>query len=281
MTRTVIFGGTGTLGRALAKILHGEITVVSRCEIKQKEMKKEFPDIKFVVGDIASDTWMAKLQGPYGICYNLAAMKHVEVCEDNVESCIRTNLMGTINTYDWARSNCDRYVFSSTDKAVLPINAYGYAKALSVKYLMDMNKIYENVSICAWGNVMASRGSVIHAFKKSLLEDGVVRITDTRMTRFWINIEDVADFMAYKSYETTVDELHIPEMKASKVLDLAHATADVLGVKKFDVEVIGIRPGEKLHECLRTGHDYCLTSNTCAQYSYDELKEIVRRSLNV
>lgn len=277
--RVVIFGGTGTLGHALCKVLDGEITVVSRCELRQKEMKKDFPEVRFVVGDIAADTWKSKLHGSYDVVYNLAAMKHVEVCEDNVESCIRTNLLGTINTYEWANRNGSRYVFSSTDKAVLPINAYGYTKGLSVKYLQDMQKVNDDVSIFAWGNVVGSRGSVIHAFRDSLLKENLVRITDTRMTRFWINIDEVADFMAYHSFEYSPDGIHIPPMKASKVLDLAHATADYLGVKGFEVEVVGIRPGEKIHECLRTGHDYCLTSNTCEQYSYDELKEIIRKSL--
>lgn len=277
--RIIIFGGTGTLGNALSEHCRDlDVTIVSRCEIKQKKMRERFPTFRYVIGDICTDTWKAQLHGYYDYVFNLAAFKHVEIAEENVEQCINVNLMGTINTYDWFKDSCFRYIFSSTDKAVLPVNAYGMAKGLSCKYLYNMNEIYNNACVYAWGNVLASRGSVIHAFKESLLKTGRVNITDSRMTRFWTSIETVAKFMWDNKDELTFSEPLIPPMKASTVLALANATAHVLDTP-CEVNYTGIRAGEKIHECLRTGHDYCLTSESCEQYTDKELTELVRGTL--
>ena len=280
--KIVIFGGTGTLGHALSRICKDEdVTIVSRDELKQKKMKSLYPNFRYVIGDITSDAWKDKLNGYYDYVFNLAAMKHVEIAEDNVEQCIAVNLMGTINTYEYFKNDCYRYIFSSTDKAVLPVNAYGMAKGLSCKYLYDMNKSYQNACVYAWGNVVGSRGSVIHAFRDKIHREEQIEITDFRMTRFWTPIETVAKFMWDNKEIITEKEPLIPPMKASKVIDLALATYDVLGVKRKPMKEIGIRAGEKLHECLRTGHDYCVTSDSCDQYSEEELRSLVKGFLNV
>jgi UDP-N-acetylglucosamine 4,6-dehydratase len=120
---------------------------------------------------------------------------------------------------------------------------------------------------------------VLHAFKDSLERENKVYVTEPQMTRFWIHIDDVAEFMWERKMSPSIDEPHIPEMKASSILDLAHATAKVLGRENYKIEVIGIRPGEKIHECLLSTHERCLNSNTAPQYSMDELEGVVRRSL--
>lgn len=280
----LIFGGTGTLGHALARIIEKsnyDCTIISRCELRQKEMKKRFPGFKFILGDVASDEWKREITTRPLVVFNLAALKHVEIAEENVEACLRVNLQETINTANWAmESHVPHYVFSSTDKAVLPINTYGYCKGLAEKYLHAMQgKRDTKFSVFRWANVCGSRGSVLHRFKETLLNEKKVYITHSQMTRFWIHIDDVAKFMWERRFEPTTDVPHIPEMKASTVLDLAQATANVLGVGSYEIELVGIRPGEKIHECLFSSHERCLNSNTAEQFSMSELEDLVRRSL--
>lgn len=280
----VLFGGTGTLGHALANIIKAsgyECTVISRCELRQKEMHKLYPNFHYILGDIASDEWKRQIRSrPYCV-FNLAALKHVDIAENNVEACIRVNVKGTINTAEWAMdTGVPHYVFSSTDKAVLPVNTYGFAKGLSEKYLYSMQgKRDTTFSVFRWGNVCGSRGSVLHAFKESLETENKIYVTEPQMTRFWIHIDDVANFMWERKFAPSVDGPHIPDMKASNILDLAHATAKVLGREKYEIKLVGVRPGEKIHECLLSSHERCLNSNTAPQYSMEELESLVRRSL--
>lgn len=284
----VIFGGTGTLGKALCRVARhfsdAPIYVVSRCELRQKQMAEEFPDINFVVGDVTNQDWEEQLPAYPTHVFNLAAMKHVDIGESNVRRCVDINYMGVVNTYQWARAHkADSYSFSSTDKAVLPLNAYGFSKALGEKYLYERvakDAPRPEISIFRWGNVIGSRGSVFHHFAKTIKDAGVARITHKDMTRFWIHIDDVADFMWRNKCETTATRPHIPDMKGTTVLRLAKAIGNVIGYPDFRVEYSGIRPGEKIHECLYTSHDYCLTSNTCDQFSDDELEDLCREVLD-
>jgi UDP-N-acetylglucosamine 4,6-dehydratase len=278
----VIFGGTGTLGHALARVIVDEspsasVAIVSRCELRQKEMKEKFPSFRYVIGDVTNTDWAEQLPG-YGITsvFNLAAMKHVDISELNVRRCVDINYMGTVNTYQWAaqRVGAATYAYSSTDKAVLPINAYGMAKGLGERYLADK----KNAAVFRWGNVLGSRGSVLHAFARSIKATGTAYITDEEMTRFWIHIDDVARFMWKNHRVMTKDEAHIPPMKGASVMRLAQAVGEAMG-RDVTFRVTGIRPGEKIHECLRTGHDYCLTSENCEQFTDSELLELVREVL--
>ena len=283
----VIFGGTGTLGHALARIVSqidfGPIYIVSRCELRQKQMREEFPGFRYVVGDVTNTDWADKIPSKPCTVFNLAAMKHVEIAEDNVERCVAIDYMGVVNTFKWAKSvGALSYVFTGTDKSVLPINAYGMAKGLAEKYLEE--KIRENssdmqISVCKWPNVLGSRGSVLHAFMKSLKDENKFYITDKRMTRFWLHIDDVADFMWSKRVVTSLNGPHIPQLKACKVTELAESVARLMGNNDFSIEEIGIRPGEKIHEVMRTGHDYCINSENCEQYNEEDLDELVSRCI--
>lgn len=285
----VIFGGTGTLGHALAKVIKEQdlpCTIVSRCEERQQKMKAKFPLFRYVVGDITKTDWMLNLPTEnVDMVFNLAAMKHVDIGEHNVQRCVDVNYNGTINTYLYAKNvGANGYYFSSTDKAVLPWNAYGMAKGLGEKFLYE--RVHNDrgerplIGIYKWGNVLGSRGSVLHKFKHSLLTARTLYITNPEMTRFWIHIDDVAKFMWKMRLRETSSEAHIPPMKASTVERLGDAVAHHFDIETYDKCFTGIRAGEKIHECLKTGHDYCMTSETHEHYTDKELRDLVARAFD-
>lgn len=269
----VIFGGTGTLGHALAKQLkHEQVTIISRCELKQKNMAKLYPQFRYIVGDVRDDHWKSMVK-PTEV-FNLAAMKHVDVAESNVAYCYDVNFNGTKNTCDWAVSLGVPYNFMSTDKAVLPINAYGASKFMAEKYV-----IHKMRNVFKWGNILGSRGSVLHLFKESLLKNKKVYITCEEMTRFFMHIDDAATFMLERRNDGC--GVHIPEMGAAKIVDLARCVAQYLNIPAFEIEITGIRPGEKIHEVLHTGHDWCMRSDDDGiRYSYEDLYSLVVRAFN-
>lgn len=274
-----IIGGTGTLGHALARNLvehdhKGDVYIISRCENRQKKMKALYPDFHYIIGDITRIPEFGWPEVDYA--FNFAAMKHVEIAEKNVTPCIDINLQGTINFADYCeREGVKRGIYTSTDKAVLPVNAYGAAKMLSERYLLSRGDKFQ---IFRWGNVLGSRGSVLPIFKAAIEEKKKVQITDKRMTRFWIHIDDVASYML-----ELLDKgpgPHIPPMKSAKVIDVARAVARCMDINKIDIEETEIRDGEKLHECLWTSHEHCLRSDNSEEYSQNELTELVQRALH-
>lgn len=281
MTKYLIIGGTGTLGSTLIERLYGsEIVCFSRDELKQQALKARFPDVRYVIGDIRDRQSLDTVMAGVDVVFHVAALKHVDVLEENPTEAIKTNVQGTINVADAAMAAGVGYVvFSSTDKAVLPVNTYGMTKAISERYLLNLNSKQETTrfSVFRWGNVVGSRGSVIHSFASALREGRDLLITDVRMTRFWIHIEDAVDYMLGMYQLADPDAIMIPDMKASKVVDLAYVLATVLGTGKFSFRTIGPRPGEKIHECLESTHDYCVRSDTCDQYTRDELTDLIRR----
>lgn len=282
----LILGGTGTLGHALTDILVNtamhDVYIVSRCELRQKQMAERYPSVKFIVGDIQNTDWAYQLPEIPDYVFNLAAMKHVDMAEHNVEQCFKVNTLGTITSHKWATDNGVKYyIFSSTDKAVLPINAYGNSKALAEKYLYSMAGKGPVTSCYRWGNVLGSRGSVFHSFAKTLKEERRVYITHEEMTRFWTTITKVAQFMwEHCEVESPQDEPHIPDMKAASIVRLANATAKVLGISEYETVITGIRPGEKIHETLYSSHEYCIRSDTAPQFSTAELEDLAARVLN-
>lgn len=278
----VIFGGTGTLGNALTKEILEKyssetIVIVSRCELKQKQMADKFnsKQLRFIVGDVRDSHWASMIKiDDQSLVFNLAAMKHVDIAEDNVEYCLDVNVNGTKNTLNWAYAHGAKYLFSSTDKAVLPINTYGASKMAAEKLVLSKGGL-----VFRWGNVLGSRGSVLGAFKKSLIEENKIKITDINMTRFWVLIEDVAKFMLSK--KDSMSGIYIPKMGAASVADLAYAVGKIIGKTDYSIEETGIRAGEKIHECLWSSHDNCLRSDDLKiKYSEDELLRIVGKSLN-
>ena len=255
----VIIGGTGTLGNCLTEKLHAgnEVVCFSRDELKQQEMRRRYPDVRFVIGDIRDKASLKPVLVGADVVFHVAALKHVDVLEANPTEAIKTNILGTINVAEAAiEAKVPFVVFSSTDKAVLPINTYGMTKASSERYLLNLNKQQDGTrfSVFRWGNVMGSRGSVVHYFAETLKADGLVNITDPRMTRFWIHISDAVDFMLSNYWTAAADDVMIPPMKAAGVLDLAHVTALATGHPKYQIRLSGIRPGEKIDETLHSSH---------------------------
>lgn len=285
--RYLIIGGTGTLGKTLTKKLsvdpHNEIVCYSRDELKQQEMKKLFPNVRYIIGDIRDKPALVAAMFGVDTVFHVAALKHVDVVEHNPTEAVKTNVFGTVNVAE-AAMECmvSHVVFSSTDKAVLPINIYGMTKAISERYLLGLNEGQQNTkfSVYRWGNVVGSRGSVVHSFADCIKENKVVPITHQEMTRFWINIEDATDFMLKTYVHASCNDVMIPEMKASSVLELAKAVHSVIDAKNgFETAEIGIRPGEKIHECLYSSHDHCLRSDTADRYSMDELISLVKKAI--
>lgn len=282
--KILITGGTGSLGHALLDQLDGErVSVLSREELKQKQTKQRYAAVRFFLGDVKNfadvDRVISKVKPT--VVFHLAAQKHVDIAEENPDECIAVNLLGAQNVAECCHNHGVAYaVFTSTDKAVLPINLYGMCKGAAEKYWLEMNRDSDtHFSVFRWGNVCGSRGSVIHSFARSLKDEGTIRLTDISMTRFWIHLEDVARFMI-DNYETAPDDKAlIPPMKASPVICLAKAVARHLGVSTFDIDTIGIRRGEKYHECLWSEHDKCLRSDTAEQFTDDELDQLVARVL--
>ena len=284
--RALIIGGTGSLGKALARHLPIkfpgiQITVLSRCEHKQAAMKKLFPDVKCVLGDIRCKDSISRHFFNKDMVFHVAALKCVDVVEDNPTESVRTNILGTMNVAECAIShNVPQVMFSSTDKAVDPINVYGCCKSISEKILLDYNKTQQvtRFSIYRWGNVAGSQGSAIPYFIDCLKNNKPVPVTDERMTRFWITLDTAIDFvLSTMGSVKTYDNVLLPTfMKGAKIVDVIKTLADLVGIFNYSTTIIGLRPGEKIHESLSSVHgkDF-ISSDTCEQFGEEELKTLL------
>jgi UDP-N-acetylglucosamine 4,6-dehydratase len=277
--KVAIIGATGTLGTKLLE-RYPNALAFSRDELKQAHLKKIFPDAHWVIGDIRDPDSLRCLRGA-DVVYHTAAMKRIDVVEKYPEEGFKTNVMGTRNVAEACiKYNVPYCVFSSTDKAVLPITSYGYQKAYAEHYLESLNKMSYDTrfNVFRWGNVLGSRGSVLHAFKQTLTSQGIANITHPDMSRFWIKIDDAVNFMVtrYKDHGSP----HIPEMKAAKVQRLAKAVADVMDVGYYRYNIIGLRCAEKIHEDISQVNGVSkVNSKNCKQYSDRELRELVKETL--
>lgn len=286
----LVVGGTGSLGKALVKRLliegNNEIKIVSRSELNQKQMSQEFgfdDRLTFVLGDIRDRDSMFRHFSGIDVAFCFAALKHVDVMEENPEESVKTNILGTINMADAAQScRVPHVVFSSTDKAVDPVNVYGACKFISEKILFRRNELQltTKYTIFRWGNVLFSRGSALQSFTDSLKSSGKVKITDREMTRFFIRIEDAVEFML-KNYQTADrGKPSIPDMKAANILTIVECLADILGLSSYEIEDMPVRRGEKLHEAIRSAHeDPNANSLHWEKFSKEELKSLIERSI--
>jgi UDP-N-acetylglucosamine 4,6-dehydratase/5-epimerase len=287
MKRYAITGGTGTLGTALLEkmlrsgIAEDQIIIFSRDENKQKKMASQYPEVTFVLGDVSHRESCRDLVSHHKIhtIFHCAALKHVDKGEDNVSALKRVNIDGTSFMLDEAiKSGVEHFVMFSTDKAVLPINAYGLSKGFAEKYIqyrMKSNRPSINASIYRWGNIIGSRGSVIEKWVDLINICNDIHLTDARMTRFWLTIEEAVDYV-WETYQKVDFEPRIcPTIKAYPLVGVITCLEEIIG-KKSNCIVTGIRAGEKIHECLLSTHDYCITSNSSPQYTHDELVEKLR-----
>lgn len=263
----LVTGGTGSFGRkfvrqVLDKAKPRRVVVFSRDELKQYEMGQEFAEhpkrdlIRFFIGDVRDKDRLVSAFRGVDYVIHAAALKHVPIAEYNPFECIRTNVMGVENVVRAALECGVRKVLAlSTDKAASPINLYGASKLAADKIIVAANSMAGTIdtrfSVVRYGNVVGSRGSVIPFFQK-LIDDGAesLPITDERMTRFWITLSHGVDFVASSLQMMRGGEIFVPKIPSMKVTDLAKAMAPNLPQR-----MIGIRPGEKLHEVMITEDD--------------------------
>jgi FlaA1/EpsC-like NDP-sugar epimerase len=265
-SKILIIGGTGSLGTTLTRrLLSGKdgnpesVTIFSRDEDKQHSMRLNYPQkkLKFIIGDVRDyDSVFDALDG-IDIVFNAAAMKHVPSCEKNVEEAWKTNVEGTqnlINATKRVRRLVSSVIGVSSDKGLEPINVYGLTKALQEKIIMSGNTdCPETRFICVcYGNVMASRGSVIPVFQKQIKEGGPVTITEPNMTRFLISLDRAVDTLLAALNGADKGEIYIPIIKSARVEDIADA---LIGDRKTEKQIVGIREGEKMDEILITRLD--------------------------
>lgn len=255
----LITGGTGSFGNAILRRfldsdLH-EIRIFSRDEKKQDDMRKRYssPKLKFYVGDVRDYQSILNAMRGVDYVYHAAALKQVPSCEFHPLEAVKTNVLGTENTLE-AAINCgvSRVVCLSTDKAVYPINAMGISKAMMEKVVVAKSRSSSDTVICAtrYGNVMASRGSVIPLFINQVRDQKPISITDPAMTRFMMTLDDAVDLVLYAFEHGNPGEIFVQKAPAATVKILAEALTDLLGVPEHSIDIIGTRHGEKLFEVL-------------------------------
>ncbi len=255
----LITGGTGSFGNAvLRRFLNSdlrEIRIFSRDEKKQDDMRKKYRDsrLKFYLGDVRD--YLSALNVMRGVDYvfHAAALKQVPSCEFHPMEAVKTNILGTDNVLEAAIScGVKRVVCLSTDKAVYPINAMGISKAMMEKVMVAKSRNSSNTVICGtrYGNVMASRGSVIPLFMDQIRSGKPITITDPNMTRFMMTLDDAVDLVLYAFERGNSGDIFVQKAPAATVDTLAKALTSVLGVPDHPINVIGTRHGEKLFEAL-------------------------------
>lgn len=262
----LITGGTGSFGNAiLNRILATEIRevrVFSRDEKKQDDMRKHYNSakLKFYLGDVRDDKSLSAAMRGVDYVFHAAALKQVPSCEFHPMEAVRTNVIGTENVLHSAiAAGVERIVCLSTDKAVYPINAMGISKAMMEKVLVSASRNLEGTKtvICGtrYGNVMASRGSVIPLFVEQVLHGRQITITDPSMTRFMMTLDDAVELVLYAFAHGRNGDIFVQKAPAATVETIARAILDLLGKAGHPICVIGSRHGEKLHECLLTSEE--------------------------
>lgn len=257
----LITGGTGSFGNAvLRRFLDSELTeirIFSRDEKKQDDMRKRYahPKLKFYIGDVRDGRSVAAAMRGVDFVFHAAALKQVPSCEFHPMQAVMTNVMGTENVLEAAiTAGVKRVVCLSTDKAVYPINAMGISKAMMEKVMVATSRNLEKTGtvICGtrYGNVMASRGSVIPLFVDQILAGQPITVTDPGMTRFMMTLEDAVDLVLYAFEHGHNGDIFVQKAPAATVSVLAQAIVELLGKPKHPVQEIGTRHGEKLYETL-------------------------------
>jgi UDP-N-acetylglucosamine 4,6-dehydratase len=254
----LITGGTGSFGNQILKKLLLEnpkqIRIFSRDEKKQFDMQNEYRDerIRFVLGDVRDFDRVLEATEDINIIYHAAALKQVPNCEFNPMEAVKTNILGADNVRRAAIKNGVETVVSiSTDKAVKPVNVMGMTKAIQERIMISSNGGDTKFIEVRYGNVIGSRGSVIPFFKDRIQRKEFLPITDFRMTRFLLTLDDAIDLVFKATSEGGGGEIFVKKMPAAKVIDIARIMAKALAKQKdYPIREIGVRPGEKIHEVL-------------------------------
>lgn len=271
-SRIFISGATGSWGQTLITMLLDqynveEIVCFSRGELQQVLMKRKFNNskLKFVIGDVRDYDSVKQATKEVDYIFHLAALKHVPVCEENVQETIKTNISGTTNIVNAAIENRVRKVIDvSSDKAVESINLYGMTKAVGEKIIIQANNFNGLTKfVCIrGGNVMGSSGSVIPLFIEQIKKGGPLTITDSNMTRFFFTLEEAIELIFKATIDSIGGETFVMNMPACYITDLAEVLMDEYGT--VEIKETGIRPGEKLDEMLISHHESSLS------YCYDK-----------
>ncbi|MCB2213810.1 UDP-N-acetylglucosamine 4,6-dehydratase (inverting) [bacterium] len=253
----LVTGGTGSFGKKFVEVMlekyhPARLIIYSRDELKQHEMRTagfNHPNLRYFIGDVRDLPRMKRAFNGVDIVVHAAALKQVPACEYNPMEAIKTNILGSSNVVDAALdAGVEKVLALSTDKAVNPVNLYGATKLAAEKLMVQSNAYAGGTdtrfSCVRYGNVVGSRGSVVPLFIKQR-EAGKVTLTDERMTRFWISLDQGVQFVIRCIEQMHGGEVFVPKIPSMKMVDLAKAIAP-----GAEIEIIGIRPGEKLHEVL-------------------------------
>ena len=253
----LVTGGTGSFGKKFIEIMLAEyrpakLIVFSRDELKQHEMRVngfDHPSLRYFIGDVRDQERLRRAMHGVQIVIHAAALKQVPACEYNPMEAIKTNILGSSNVIEAAiDAGVERVMALSTDKAVSPVNLYGTTKLAAEKLFVQSNAYAAGTatrfSCVRYGNVVGSRGSVIPIFIQQR-QNGKLTITDERMTRFWLTLEQGVRFVIRCTGQMKGGEVFVPKIPSTRIVDLARVIAP-----DAELEVIGIRPGEKLHEML-------------------------------
>ena len=256
----LITGGVGSFGTKFTEVVlkkHNpkSIRIYDNNELAEVEAERKFNNdsrLRFFIGDVRDRNRLSRAMNDVDVVVHAAALKHVPICEYNPIEAIKTNIDGTINVIDAAiENNVEKVIGISTDKAVHPINLYGATKMVAEKLLIQGNnyaggKKITKFSCTRYGNVVGSSGSVVPLFNKQK-QSGEITITDKKMTRFWITLEQGVDFVIDSIERMKGGEIFVPKIPSMKIIDLAEAVAPNAKIK-----IIGTRPGEKINEVLIT-----------------------------
>ena len=259
--KILITGGTGSLGQALTQRLLEKnvktIRILSRNESKQIEMESKFNDdrLRFLLGDIRDKERLVRATEDIDYVFHAAALKHVPKIEYNPFEAIKTNVIGSQNVIDACLdANVKKVICIGTDKAVSPLNTYGATKLLMEKLFVTANN-YLNPQKHAtkfiavrYGNVLGSSGSVVPLFVEQIKNKKKITITDYQMTRFSITMDEALDFILKATEYGQGSEIFVPKIRAYTIFDIKKALTEILG--NYDEEIVGVRPGEKMHETL-------------------------------
>jgi len=258
----LITGGTGSFGNAVLRNFLDteikEIRIFSRDELKQDDMRKKYSNqkLKFYIGDVRDVNSLEDAMRGVDFLFHAAALKQVPSCEFYPMQAVQTNIVGTENVLNTAiKHNVKKVIVLSTDKAVYPINAMGISKAMMEKVAVAKSRnLGEETTICCtrYGNVMASRGSVIPLFIKQIKENKPITITDPNMTRFMMSLDDAVDLVLFAFSHGNNGDIFVQKAPAATIKLLANTLINLLNKPEHAVNIIGTRHGEKLYETLLT-----------------------------
>ena len=264
----MITGGTGSFGETVLKKFinkgFAEIRIFSRDELKQDILKSKYKhsSINYILGDIRDENSICKAMKGVNFIFHAAALKQVPSCEDNPMEAFKTNVIGTNNVItSIIKNQVDKSIFLSTDKAVYPINTMGISKAMMEKLVISsatnnvINHQKKIMCITRYGNVLSSRGSVIPLFIEKILNNQPLTITDKKMTRFLMSLDEAVNLVMTAFNKGERGDLFIQKCPSANIVDLAQALVEIFN-SKSDLKIIGQRKGEKIHETLCTANEF-------------------------